>query len=452
MAIKLIKESINVKLQDPGVQKILSNITWLFMDKFLRLGLGLLLVIFLARYLGPEQFGVLNYMQALLALFLVLSGLGMNMILTRDLVIRKEQGRILGTAVVLRMLCSFLLYGVFVATIYWLRDNNEQVKALSWTFGLILIFQSSEIIKLWFESQTSSKYVVAVENFFYIVFLFVKLILIFAKSSLSMIVFVMALEALFVTLGLILIYLKKGGLEERWSFSLKEARYLLKESWPLIVSSAAWVIYTKIDQIMLGQMQGDFAVGVYAAASRLSDVANFFPIIIITSVFPSILIYKKENPSLYIQKVQSLYYFTVTAVIIGSLLITLSSKLIISLIYGDAYTGASSVLNIHFWSIVFSTLSAISGRYMINDGMQKITMTRHLLGVIINIPLNYYLIPIYGVEGAAIATLISLFITSYLFDLFGCYTRHIFIQKSKALYFFWIIDMIRSKSYKDNVK
>jgi O-antigen/teichoic acid export membrane protein len=190
---------------------------------------------------------------------------------------------------------------------------------------------------------------------------------------------------------------------------------------------------------MIGQMIGDADVGLYSAASRLSEVGVFFPAIIASSVVPAIMKYREKNNKLYDQKFQQLYFFIVAIMVAAATLITFHADNIISLIYGPSYQGASNVLAIQFWVVVFIALAIISGRYLINAGLQRITMLRHLLGVILNIPLNYIFINKFGIEGAAFASLISLIVTNYFFDILDARTRILFRHKSNALFFTWII-------------
>src|SRR5690606_25731039 len=163
-------------------------------------------------------------------------------------------------------------------------------------------------------------------------------------------------------------------------------------------------VYTRIDQIMIGQMLGDKEVGLYSAATRLSDVANFFPMIIASSIIPVILKHKDSAREIYEQQFQDIYYLIITLMVAVAIFTLFFADDIIGLLYGSAYVASSGVLKIHFWVIVFSALSVISGKYFINDGNQILNMSRHTLGVILNIPLNYFLIPTLGIEGAAIAT------------------------------------------------
>lgn len=437
-------------LKNSDVNSVIKNIAWLFFDKILRMGVGVFVVVLLARYLGPEQFGLYNYTTALIALFGAFSALGLNAIVTRDLVIKENKEKILASAFGLRLLGSFVAYIALVISIYFLRADDTLAKSLTIIMGLTLFFGSSDIIKYWFESQVASKYTVIIENTAFLIFAITKLILIYLKVPLIVFGYVLVLETLFVCIGLFYIYSYNSKSLKKWLFDAKEAKYLLSESWPLIISGMAWVIYTKVDQIMIGQMLDDTQVGLYSAASRLSEIANFFPVIITFSVIPVILKLKNENLKLYNERFQQLYYVIVSLMVILAIIVTFLSKFIISLLYGEEYLASAQVLSIHFWIVVCTTLAVISGRYLVNQGLQRLTMYRHLVGVMLNLPLNYFMIPLYGIEGAAIASLCALFSANYIFDFFDKKTRFVFIQKTRALCFYWIYEIFIKKRYKSN--
>lgn len=420
---------------------VLENIFWLLLDKFLRMGLGVFVVILMARYLGPEKFGLFNYIAALIALFGAFSALGLNAIVTRDLVTHENKGETLGTTFGLRLISSFIAYIALMVAVFFLRSDQKLAQMLALIMGMSLLFNSSDVIKFWFESQITSKYTVFIENGFFFVVAGIKLLFIYFEAPLIMFGYAILAEAIAVCFGLFWIYTRHGS-GQRWTFKLSKAKYLLSQSWPLIISSTAWIVYTKIDQVMIGQMLDDKQVGLYTAASKLSEIANFFPAVIAFSFIPAILKIKSTNRNQYEQSFQNLYYLIITLMVIGAIVVTNISGFIISLLYGDSYVGSETVLSIHFWIVVLVALATISGRYLVNDNLQKFTMKRHILGVCLNIPLNYIAIPKYGINGAAYASLLSLFIANYLFDAVDKRTRPVFIHKTKSLLFFWFYELV----------
>lgn len=432
--INIIKKNIN----HPTINKVVKNITWLFFDKILKLALGLVVVIFLARYLEPEGFGLYHFVISLVTIFAAFASLGLYAVVVRELINRQEKEKILFNAFVLMLVASVVAYAIMYLTISLLRPNDLLTKFLVVLLGTTLIFKSATVVKYWFEALILSKYTVYVESSVFFIGALLKLILVYYQASLTGLILVLVLESILIFIGLFWVYWLHEKKLPAWRFDFSETKYLLTQSWPLIISGAAWIIYTKIDQIMIGQMINDAAVGHYAAASKLSEIAAFLPAIIAFSIIPAIMKYRDINNQHYKQRFQQIYNIVVTLMVIAAIFVTYSAGYIINILYGEDYSDSTNVLVIQFWIVIFIAMAAVSGKYYVNEGLQKLTMQRHILGVVINIPLNLLLIPLYSIEGAAIASLISMIIANYLYDLKDKRTRIVFIQKSNAILFLWL--------------
>jgi O-antigen/teichoic acid export membrane protein len=242
----------------PNLVRIVDNIGWLFFDKALRMGMGLLVGVWIARYLGPEQFGQLNYAIAFVALFGAVATLGLNGVVVRDLVKEPDEGgTTLGTALVLQLVGALLAVAMIVSAVFLLRPDDTRTQAMVVILWIGLMFQSSSVIKYWFESQVQSKNVVWVENGVFLLLSVIKVGLILKQASLMAFVWVVLAEARLVAVGLIGIYLIRVKAFRTWSVNLDLAKKLLSDSWPLILSSLAIMIYMRIDQLMLGEMVGN---------------------------------------------------------------------------------------------------------------------------------------------------------------------------------------------------
>lgn len=427
----------------PNLQKILINISWLFADRILSMSIGLLVGVWVARYLGPEQFGLFNYTSAFVALFGAIATLGLNGIVVRDLVKEpKTTNATLGTAFVMQLIGGLLACGMAVIIIGYVRPGDVQTKLMVAILGFVMVFKSTEVVKYWFESQVQSKYTVLVENAVFIVIAGIKILLIIGHAPLMTFVCLVLVEAALVAIGLLVVYVRRGNVLRNWQVQIQRAKPLLKDSWPLMLSGLAILVYMRIDQIMLGQMLGDEAVGIYSAAVRISEVWYFVPMAIVSSVFPSIIEAKKNSVTLYYQRMQWLYDVMVVLALSVAVPMTFLSNWIVSLLFGKAYEQAGAVLAIHIWTSIFVGLNFSSGRWFINEGYTLLALKRNLLGLVVNVTLNIYMIPLYGPKGAALATLLSYSMASYASDLFSRKTRGIFLQKTRALFFVSIITAI----------
>jgi len=279
--------------------------------------------------------------------------------------------------------------------------------------GMAMVFKAAEVVKTWFEAQVQSKYAVWVENCIFLILSIVKVCLILAHAPIMAFVWVILAEGIGVAVGLLGVYTLNGGVLSAWRVHLDRGITLFKEGWPLIFSGLAVMVYMRIDQIMLGQILGDEAVGVYTAAVRISEVWYFMPVAIVSSVFPSIIETKKQNEVLYNQRLQKLYDLMVVLAFIVAMLMTFLSGWLIEFLFGSAYSGAGIVLAIHIWAAIFVFLGVASSNWLILGGFQKDVLYRTLFGAIINVLANWLLIPIFGATGAALATVFSYFIAVF---------------------------------------
>lgn len=417
-----------------NLQQILVNTGWLFGDNILRVGVGLLVGVWLARYLGPAQFGMLSYAMAFIALFGAVANLGLNGIVVRDLV--KDPGSAnatLGTALVLQALGSVLAFALAVLTINFARPDDELTKFMIVVLGSVMVFKSTEVVKYWFESQVQSKYTVWVENGAFLLFAAVKVALILAHATLMAFVWSAFAEGALIAGGLLGVYAWRGGQLLAWQGHYQRAKILLKDSWPLIFSGLAVMIYMRIDQIMLGQMTDDNVVGLYSAAVRISEGLYFIPMAIVASTFPALMqIREKEK---FTKRFQNIFDVMLLISLPAALVLSFFSENIIVFLFGQKYLPAAEILQIHAWVAVFAFLGVPSGRWYLYENLQLLALYRTVLGALINIAANYILIPTSGAIGAAYATLGSYFISNILFNLLTPETRPIFFMQAKSLVF-----------------
>jgi len=421
----------------PNLVKIVDNIGWLFFDKVLRMGVGLLVGVWVARYLGPEQFGLFSFAAAFIGLFGAVAGLGLQSIVVRDIVrdpASKEET--LGTAAALQLVGGLLAYGLILGVIFWLRPDDALAKVLVAILGSMMLFKASEVAGYWFESQVLSKYTVWVQNGSFLVFAGVKVGLILNNASLIAFAWATMAEALLVALLMLAMFGLRGQGMLKLRVSLDRAIVLLTDSWPLLLSGLAIMVYVRIDQIMLGQMLGDEAVGIYSAATRISEIWYFIPVMVVASAFPAILETKKGSEILYYKRMQSLYDLMVLIAVVVALPITLFSNQIMTLIFGDSYVLSGHVLAIHVWGAVFVFLGVASSNWFITEGRQILLFYKAALGAFSNVVLNLILIPNYGVLGASWATLISYALADFVFDLINKEARIVFRMKITALNLF----------------
>jgi len=421
-------------LSHPNLVKILSNIAWLFSDTALRMCVGLFVGVWVARYLGPDNFGLLNYAVAFVSLFSAIATMGLQDIVVREIVRNPTSGpEVMGTSFVLRAAGGLIAFMLILGTVNFLHSDEAFTISIIVIVGFTLVFQASEVIKYWFESQVQSKYNIWVQNGVFLIFATVKILLIVSKAPLLAFVWVIFAEGLMVAIGLIVIYLWRGGKLSAWSPGFKRGKRLLRDSWPLFLSAIAVTIYMRIDQIMLGQLLGNKAVGLYSAAVRISELWYFIPIAIVASVFPSLLETRKISEEVYIRRLQRLYDLMVLLSLAVALPMTFLSDRVVLLLFGPSYADAGAVLAIHIWAAVFVFLGVASSKWFIAENRQMLSLQRTLLGVLVNIVLNLIMIPKFGIIGAAYATIFSQAFAALFFDVMQKATRPMFAMKLRSL-------------------
>jgi PST family polysaccharide transporter len=319
-----------------------------------------------------------------------------------------------------------------LAAIAFIRPDDDLARSIVAIIGLILLLEASKIAVFWFESKVQSKYTVWVQNSAFLFFAAIKVALIIYQASLTAFAWIMFAETFLVAIILLIVMNKRGFALKLLKANTQRAKILLRDSWPLVLASVSIMIYMKIDQIMLGQMVGNQAVGIFSAATRISEVWYFIPMVVVSSVFPAILNAKKQSQDLYVQRLQRLYALMVWMSIAVAFPMTFLAIPVIEVLYGKAYIESGIVLSIHIWGSIFVFLGVASGRWMLAENRQVLSFQRSLLGMVINVVLNLLLIPIYGVVGAAVATVVAQFSVGMLFDAIQKETRPMFIMKIKA--------------------
>jgi len=245
-------------------------------------------------------------------------------------------------------------------------------------------------------------------------------------------VYVILVEACITSLGLIILYWHTGEHIAKWRFNFAICKGLLKAVWPIIISGIAVSIYMRIDQIMINEMLDTISVGYYSAAVRVSEAFYFFPLVVTSSLFPAIVSSKINDGTVYKKRLQALLAILVWPAMGVSLLFTVFAKPIILLLYGKHYVPAIPILTIHIWATVFVFLGVMRSKWAINENLQFYTMVYVILGAIVNVCLNIVLIPAFGLQGAAWATVIAQAIAGVFSNLLSARTRSIFFLQINA--------------------
>lgn len=406
---RLLPSGIRARLEGRrNLQRIIGNTGWLFADKLCRMGLALVVGVWVARYLGPGQFGLLNFAGAFVTLFSAVALLGLESIVVRDMV--RNPGatdEILGTTCLLRLAAGLCSYGAAFGVIMLLRPGEPLTRLLVAIAGVMLLTQALDTIDLWFQSQVQSKYVVWAKNGAFLVSAVAKVFLILADAPL--VAFALANLAEFVlgALGLVIVYRMKGRSLTHWRFSMREARRLAGESAPMVLSGIIFMVYLRVDQVMLGQMAGDREVGIYAAAVRVAEIWYFIPTSIVSSVFPDIVRSREVSEEIFYGKLQRLYNLLAFLGYAVALPTTFIAPWVIHLLFGLEYAAAGPMLAVLVWAGLFANLGVARNAFLLATNQPRVLLFAVLVGAVSNVLINLLLIPRYGGMGAAAASCVS---------------------------------------------
>jgi O-antigen/teichoic acid export membrane protein len=372
------------------------------------MGVGLFVGVWMARYLGPELFGLFSFAGAFVALFSSFSTLGLDGIVVRDIVrFRSVKEETLGTCFALKFIGGMATFLIVLGGIALARPGDSLAY---WLVGIIsagMIFQAFDAIDLWFQSQVQSKYSVCAKNFAFLTVSIGKIFLILSKASLIAFAWAGFSEVIIGSACIVMAYKKSGHNVTNWRISLLRAKGLLKDSWPLMMSGVAIMIYMRVDQIMLDLMAGDREVGIYSAAVRLAEIWYFIPIIVVSSVFPSIVEAKDKGEDLFYDRLQKFYGAIALISYFIVLPVTFLAGWIVDLLFGLPYSKAGPMLAILIWSLLFISIGVARSTFLTAMNWTKIHLITVSAGCIINVGLNFLLIPRYGGSGAAIASCVA---------------------------------------------
>lgn len=418
----------------PTLERVIESVGWSFVDNLVRKVVGFLVGAWVARYLGPERFGLWSYVIALTALFEAIASLGVERVALRELVkLQDKRDEILGTTLFLCLLGSLLSFALMLIYSIFIAHMDSFTLKLIIIASLPLFFNPLTPVRLHYHSQILLKYIIWAYSIAFIVVTLTKIALILLKASLIHFVLAGSIEPILGVLILTWFYLKDVGSLRDWRFRLPLAKELLRGGLPLILSGLAVMVYMRIDQVMIKEMLDDRSLGLYSVAVKLSEVWYFVPGAIASAVFPAVVKSKELGVEVYHARLSKYFAFMAwIGLSIGSLF-TLTGSYLVRLLFGVGYEGSVGALIILVWSGVGICFKVASDSWFLSERLERGILHRELLGAGINVLLNLLFIPRYGINGAALATLISYSFVGIFYDILSGKTRGMFFMKLRSI-------------------
>ncbi|GAB4015114.1 flippase [Spirosoma koreense] len=421
------------------MRKIIANIGWIFFDKVFRMVVGVLVGVWIARYLGPAEFGILNYASLFPTIFISFAGAGLTNVLMVELSANNsspiKQNRLVQTSLIIKLIAGILSYGLTLLCNYIFNRNNPSLFFLINIAGLSLILQSSDVIETYFQAHTKAKMSVIVKV---IAFGIASIMRVYALLNHRGIIYFAAINVIELIIAYILLVSVYKFHELKLINTVfikpdyKLISHLLNVAWPIMLSEFFIFVYMKVDQFMIESLSTNRELGLYGAALRLSEVWYFISIAINTSFYPKIADSWNSDRIRYYNEYQNLLNILVYISLFLAIFVSLFSNQLISLIYGVAFSEAGIILSVHIWAGVFVFIGVGSNNLILVENLQTFALIKTILGAVVNILLNLWLIPKLGALGASIATFISYGFSAYGMNMFYKPARHIFSLQSRS--------------------
>ncbi len=389
------------------LQKTIGNTGWLLFDRVLRIVIGLTVGAWIARYLGPAQFGELAYVLSFIAFFQVIADLQADGFIVRDIAQEKgEASVILGTTLWLRLVFGIISLACAAILMYLLHPLDRQLFLLTVIIGGTLIFRASDTVDLWFQSQSKSKRTVVTKLVAYLFSNGVKIFLLLTKAPLIAFAGVMCLEGATTALGLIIAY-RRFPTIDRWRVTVTQAKILLNLCWPFIACSFMITIFMRIDQIMLKEMLGESQLGIFAAALPISQALSVVPSALIVSLAPFVARKIHQDERLYEDAMVTIFRTFAVLSLAGASLIALVSPWLISLMYGPEYEHSAVILSTHVFVNVIIFQGIAQDLWIINKTVRRELLISTFVAAIIGIASNALLIRKFGALGAVFSYMLA---------------------------------------------
>lgn len=392
--------------------KYFKNTGWLMLARVGTLLVKMLTGIAVANYLGSANNGILAYPMAIITFFLAASGLGLDSYITREILQRpQDKNVLLGSAFRMRILAGVAVLPFIYLTYFLLLNIAENKPEASFQYiaivSLVCIVQAITIIDSYFQSQVQGKKIMIVQITANILSAFIKLALILTGASLTAFIWTLLADSVFIAAGYTILYQRNGESIFQWKYEPNVAKKLFKQAWPLAFSAILVTLYMKIDLLMIDAFLDSSALGVYSTVVSLSESWYFIPVATVSALFPAIINARKDDLNRYQKRLQNLYDLMSFLSVGIAVLMMFASPLIYKILYKPEYAYGAEVLSIHIWAGIFVFLGSASGQYLIAEGYFKLSLLRTAFGAVVNIILNFWWIPIYGIKGAAYSTLIA---------------------------------------------
>ena len=437
-------------LRSAGFRKYFANTSWLFAERMIRLAVVLGTGILVARYLGPELFGQLNYATGFVGLFFALTTMGLDEIIVRDLVKHPDRkNELLGTSAVIKLAGSVLLVGLVVLSTL-IREMSSLSAMLVVIIAVAELLRPFGVIDWYFMANVRSKQTVIVQMAQVFISAAFKIALVVMGAQLIWFAWVYVLESASLAIGYAIMYARDGASLRAWRYSRDMAGYLLSQSWPLVIYGMALYVQAKIDQVMIfdvlkgrvGESAANEEVGQYSNALKMIEALGFLPVIVQKSLAPAITRAHGSDTGLYHDRLLNQYRLMFLMFLVTAVPLYFLAEPIMVFLYGEAFRPSGFLLSLFAIRLFFTNMGVGKTSFITNESLFKYSLITAIVGAVLNIGMNYFLIPEYKAIGAIWSTIGSFLVSIFLMDLLFAATRLNFKLMMKGIFTFWRIHRV----------
>ena len=421
--------------QKSGLKKYLRNTLWMFLTYGLRLFTGFFVGLWLARYLGPEQYGIYNYVISLSTIFITIATFGTTEILIKKILESSDRTlEALKAGFNLRLFLSVVLF-ISLGLYAYFFESNEDIQLYILVSSFALFFQPFEVVDSFFGARVMAQKSSVGRMSQLILSSIAKIALILNGAPLKWFYFIFVFDAFFYACLVLWAYLKENANFLRIRSAHGLVKEIIRESFPLMVIALTSLMLARFDLVLIGRILNQKEVGFYSAASKTIEIGTLFAVLISLSLYPAILNSKKTNYELYMRRMAMFNRLLVFGGIALNVMVFLFAKELITLLFGDKYASSVGVIKLLSLNITFISFYQVSFRWYLSENLQRLMMFKAIAAVVVNIGLNLLLIPKYGIVGAALGSVVTSFIFHFLFEAFFAKTKECFKINTSFLRF-----------------
>jgi O-antigen/teichoic acid export membrane protein len=460
-------------LRSEGFRKYLANTSWMFVDRMVRLAAVFITAVYMARVLGDQLFGQLNYVSGFVGLFTMLTVMGLDEIVVRDLVRHPERrDELLGSAALLKLLGALVLAMlVFVGA--HVNGMDRYTVLLAMVIAGAEVLKPFSVIEYHFLARVEGRPMAMANIAQTIASTLFKLVLCalvaspglrtwlvehgwgfadsVARRPLEWFAWAYVVDNVAFAVGFSLAYRRTGLPLRAWRATRRMMTHLLQQSWPLIIFGIAIIVHARIDQVMIfevlkeriGEQAAYAEVGQYSVALKMIEALGFLPVIVQRSLAPAITRARVEDMGKYHDRLLNLYRLMFVLFLVTAVPLFLLAEPMITLLYGDTYSEAGGLLALFAIRLFFTNMGVAKTSWITNESLFKYSLLTAVVGAVVNIGLNYFLIPPFKAHGAIWSTIVSYMVSIFLLDLVSPGTRANLRRMTLGVATFWKLNSVR---------